>query len=99
MDDTQRPGALAAAHDPNRQSTLRSCPTCMQRRPQRKPDGWGQMMDWWDCWPCFICGVMVCNRPGFPSNADSCTCSVQHNAAVHPELYDGAHSDETPRSP
>jgi hypothetical protein len=73
--------------DPNRPSALPSCPTCKQRRPQRKPDGWGQMMDWWDCWPCRYCGMLVCNMPVFASRRESEVCYVQHMAQHHPEVF------------
>jgi hypothetical protein len=96
VDDTQKPSALAAAYDPNCQSRLSRCPTCKQRRPQHKPDGWGQMMDWWDCWPCRTCDALVCNMPVFTSKTESCTCYVQHNATCHPEVYEPPHPPGEP---
>ena len=81
-----------ADYDPNRASCLSRCPTCGQRRPPPKPDGWGKTMDWWDCWPCRFCGVMICNMPVDCGKHASEVCYVRHMAACHPELYTRAAS-------
>ena len=49
-------------------------------------------MDWWDCWPCRFCGVMICNMPVDCGKHASEVCYVRHMAACHPELYTRAAS-------
>lgn len=44
-------------------------------------------MDWWDCWPCILCGVYVCNVPRSVGRRDTLPCYIKHAIDVHPEVY------------
>ena len=60
------------------------CPTCRQRHPPPVDDGWGELMDWWDCWTCMYCSTDVCNMP---IRNDGTTCYVKHLETHHPDVY------------
>jgi len=65
-----------------------ACPTCRQRHPRPEPDGWGERMDWWDCWQCSACETFVCNMPASAGQGKTLPCYVKHSAAMHHELYE-----------
>lgn len=74
-------------------SGLTECPTCRQKHAVPKPDGWGEHMDWWDCWACTLCGVYICNVPRSVGRRDTLPCYIKHAVDVHPEVY------ELPKAP
>lgn len=65
------------------------CPSCGSE-PPKDPNA----RFWWDCWPCPLCHVNVCNQAVFSGKRnkdgvrESMTCYVKHQAACHPELYE-----------
>jgi len=63
------------------------CPTCHQKHPPPKPDGWGEFLDWWDCWTCNHCSADICNMPLSVGRNATTTCYVKHMEAMHPDVY------------
>jgi hypothetical protein len=70
-----------------RPQPLAACATCRQKHQRPERDAWGERMDWWDCWPCNLCGRHVCNMPTSIAPGATLPCYVKHVAAEHPELY------------